>query len=108
MGSMWSSYETFKNNEQLAFDDLDGLVWDISQKITLETVQARLKLHSVYHWLAAENLYKKFKNLEAEQVGKQNFFFKKNVNDLYVFHASMAIRYTSMMAHLVTINYDLK
>lgn len=106
MGILWSDQGLRESNEKRAYEDLDGLVWDVSKKVSLESVKAALKLHCVQDRYSVEQLYKKFKNLEAEQVGKQNFFHKKKVEDLYVFHATMALRYSNVITHLTLISIE--
>ena len=101
MGNIWSNQTTQENNERLALDDLDGLVWNISAKITEDAVKNILEQHGVRN--NADTLYRKIKNLEAEQTRKRNFFFDKNVCDLYVFHRSMELRYSSVSTFLLCI-----
>lgn len=106
MGILWSDQVLRESNQKRAHEDLDALVWDLSKNVTLDAVKASLKLHCVLDRHSVEQLYKRFKNLEAEQVGKQNFFLKKQVEDLYVFHATMALRYSNVITHLTLISIE--
>jgi hypothetical protein len=108
MGALWSHVASLEKNQNLAFEDLDSLVWDLSRSVTLDAVQDSLRSHGVYNWYSAEQLCKKFKGLEAEQAGKHNFFYKKNVQDLYVFHANMRFRYGSVVSNLILVSIALK
>lgn len=108
MGGLWSHAILRESNEKLAFDDLDGLVWDLSKTISKDVVHDCLRLHGVYDWYSAEQLCRKFKGLEAEQIGKQHFFYKKNVQDLYVFHANISVRYGSVVSNLILVSIALK
>lgn len=108
MGSFWSDEALRESNERLAYEDLDGLVWDISRSVTHDAVENSLRLHGVHDWYSAERLCKKFKNLEAEQVGKYKFFYNRNVEDLYVFHCNMSARYGCVVSNLILCSIKLR